>query len=59
MHGTKDNITSCKATREFVRNSSNKTSFIEWEGCYHELHNDLDKEMVFEALLAWLNNQVE
>lgn len=59
MHGTDDNITSCKATREFVRNSSKKTSFIEWEGCYHELHNDLDKDKVFNSLLAWLNNQID
>lgn len=58
MHGTSDNITSCKATREFVRNSSKKTSYIEWENCYHELHNDLDKDNVFESIRNWLNRQV-
>lgn len=58
MHGTADNITSCKTSREFVRNSGARTSFLEWEGCYHELHNDLDKELVFEALLDWLNQQI-
>ncbi|MBN1597262.1 MAG: lysophospholipase [Bacteroidales bacterium] len=32
MHGTDDRITSCKSSRNFVRNSGNKTSYIEWEG---------------------------
>ena len=58
MHGSADNITSCKATREFVRNSSNKTTYIEWQDGYHELHNDLHKEEVLETLLNWLNQQV-
>jgi alpha-beta hydrolase superfamily lysophospholipase len=57
MHGNADNITSCKTTREFVRNASNKTTYIEWENGYHELHNDLDKEKVFDSLLDWLNQQ--
>ncbi len=59
MHGNGDNLTSCKATSEFVRNSSKKTSYIEWEGSYHELHHDLDKDKVFESLLSWLNRHIE
>jgi alpha-beta hydrolase superfamily lysophospholipase len=59
MHGTQDNVTSCKATREFVRNASNRTTFIEWEGGYHELHHDLDSEKVFESLATWLNMLVD
>ena len=58
MHGEADNLTSCKATRDFVRNSSEKTSYIEWEGGFHELHNDIEKENVFEKLLEWLNKHI-
>ncbi len=54
MHGNSDNITSCKASRNFVRNASDRTTYIEWEGGYHELHNDLNRDEVFESLLAWL-----
>ena len=55
MHGSDDNIVSCQASNNFVRNASELTTFIEWEGGYHELHNDLDHEKVFGSLLAWLN----
>lgn len=59
MHGSGDQITSCQATREFIRNSSDKTTFVEFEGGYHELHNDLDRDKVFTELLQWLNEQID
>lgn len=59
MHGTDDQITSCQATREFIRNASDKTSFVEFEGGYHELHNDLDRDNVFAQLLDWLNEHIK
>jgi alpha-beta hydrolase superfamily lysophospholipase len=55
MHGSEDNVTSCAATRRFVQNTSSSTSYIEWEGSYHELHNDLDRDKVFNSILDWLN----
>jgi alpha-beta hydrolase superfamily lysophospholipase len=58
MHGNDDRITSCKASRNFVRNCSERTSFIEWEGGYHELHFDLDHEKVFGSILDWLNAHI-
>ena len=58
MHGSEDNITSCKTVRNFVRNASDKTTYIEWEGGYHELHNDIDYEEVFDSMLRWLNKQL-
>ena len=58
MHGCEDKITSCKTSRNFVRNSSDKTIFIEWPGGYHELHNDLDRDKVFDSLISWLNKNI-
>ncbi len=58
MHGTADNITSCNASRDFVMNAGKKTTFVEVEGGYHELHNDSDKENVFNTILNWLNDQL-
>jgi acylglycerol lipase len=58
MHGNGDELTSYKATREFVRNASDKTTYVEWEGGYHELHNDIDKEKVLETVVDWLNKFV-
>jgi len=58
MHGNSDRIASCRTTRDFVRNSGRKTTFIEWEGGYHELHMDLDREKVFTAIQEWINQFV-
>jgi len=59
MHGTGDRITSFKASRNFVRNAGERTTFIEWSGCYHELHNDIDRDKVFDALVSWLELYTE
>jgi acylglycerol lipase len=58
MHGTGDNITSFKASSDFVMNSGDKTTFIEIEGGYHELHNDIDREKVFTHIIEWLNAHI-
>lgn len=58
MHGSGDQITSCNATRDFICNASYKTTFVEWKGGYHELHNDIDRDKVFIQLMAWLDEQI-
>ncbi len=55
MHGTLDKVTSCRASEVFTMNTSEKTTFKEWEGNFHELHNDLDADKVFRYVLNWLN----
>jgi len=57
MHGSTDPITSCKQTRSFVMNAGNLTTYKEWPGCFHELHNDNLAGEVFRFLVDWLNNQ--
>jgi alpha-beta hydrolase superfamily lysophospholipase len=29
-----------------------------WEGGYHELHNELFKQDVFEFIVNWINKQI-
>jgi alpha-beta hydrolase superfamily lysophospholipase len=55
MHGTADRITSFKASKEFVMNSSKRTTFREWTGHYHDLHNDTDADEVFGYVTEWLD----
>ncbi len=57
MHGSADRITSCRQTREFVQNSGGRTTYREWPGAMHELHNDICREEVFQFLTDWLNRQ--
>jgi alpha-beta hydrolase superfamily lysophospholipase len=58
MHGSGDQITSVKQTRNFVRNAGNRTIYKEWPGYYHELHNDTGAGEVFSFLLDWLERQI-
>ena len=57
MHGSNDDFTSCKASGEFVRNTSRKTRFIEWQGGYHALHTGCMQEEVLQSVIDWLNQQ--
>ncbi len=57
MHGNADPITSFRETAGFVRNAGNHTTFKQWPGAYHELHNEPNEQEVFNYFLNWLNNQ--
>jgi acylglycerol lipase len=54
MHGTSDKITSWHASAKFSKYTNKKnTTFKSWEGAYHDLHNEPDKEMIFDYILHW------
>ena len=55
MHGTGDQIISIEGTRDFLKKSSGNITFKEWEGAYHEIHNETNKEEVLQYALDWMN----
>lgn len=58
MHGGDDPITSCRQTRSFVMNAGSLTTYREWPGCFHELHQDSKADEVFRFIMEWMNNKV-
>jgi alpha-beta hydrolase superfamily lysophospholipase len=54
MHGGADKITSPAATKEFFGRVAGEVAYHEWAGLYHEIHNEKEKEEVFEYTLAWM-----
>lgn len=58
LHGNSDNITSHKASYEFSRKNIKKITFKLWEGCYHELHNEINKVEVADFIITWVNQQL-
>lgn len=54
MHGTADQVTSWKASRNYVRNTTQRTHLKLWDEAYHELHNEVNREEVFQYLRNWL-----
>jgi acylglycerol lipase len=59
IHGDADKLTSYKGTEAFAARAINcEYSINIVEGGYHELHNDPEKEELFDYLLEWLNAKI-
>lgn len=57
MHGSEDLICSPDGSREFAAKAS-LTDLKIWDGGYHELHNELFRNEVFEWLISWINKTI-
>ncbi len=58
LHGTEDRLIDHKATIAFHENTSVTTLEL-FEGGYHELHNDLDKEKMLDLVSDWVVAQLK
>lgn len=61
QHGNDDKITSYKASKEFVEKAEDlkkDVSYKEWDGMYHELHNEIEKDEVFEFVNEWIEKKL-
>ncbi len=59
MHGSLDQLTSCKATQSFARHSGPNTKFKQWRGMFHDLYNDPNNEIVFQYVVSWISRTIE
>jgi alpha-beta hydrolase superfamily lysophospholipase len=55
MHGSADRLTSAAASREFAAKIKRGCTFKQWDGLYHEIHNELDRQEVFAFMNGWLS----
>jgi acylglycerol lipase len=59
MHGTEDRLASVDATRRvFERIGAADKELVIYEGFYHELFNEPEKQEVFERVTAWVDKRV-
>ncbi|MFM6924866.1 MAG: alpha/beta hydrolase, partial [Ferruginibacter sp.] len=54
MHGLMDRITSYKGTAAFARNNPELVELKLWDGLCHEIHNEPEKQQVFDHMAGWL-----
>lgn len=60
LHGTDDHITDPDGSRElYARAGSTDKTLNLYEGLYHELLNEVEKERVMADIVAWLDARVE
>jgi alpha-beta hydrolase superfamily lysophospholipase len=55
MHGDADRLTSAEASREFAERAGDKVTLKIWEGAFHEIHNEPEKEAVFQTMITWMD----
>lgn len=59
MHGSDDKITSPVASQMVAGNCKELIEYVEWPGCYHELHNENIRGELAKTAINWLNNRLE
>ncbi|MCB0570294.1 MAG: lysophospholipase [Phaeodactylibacter sp.] len=59
MHGSEDHIVSPEGSRDFSRRAQGEVTYREWEGLYHEIHNEREQQEVFDFTLHWLQGHME
>ncbi len=58
MHGSQDRLTSVAASRDFAARAGDRCTLKIWDGFYHEVHNEPEKDEVIAFMVAWLNNRL-
>ena len=59
MHGTADKLTDPKGSQALYENASSADKTIKlWDGLFHEIHNEPEKEEVIAEALAWMDARV-
>ena len=58
LQGTGDHLVSPAATREFAAGLTGDVTYREWDGWYHELHNEPGKAEVIQTMVDWLNTKM-
>jgi alpha-beta hydrolase superfamily lysophospholipase len=53
QHGNADSLTSHNASAKFATRGKN-IQFKSWPDCYHELHNEPEREEIFDFTLNWI-----
>jgi alpha-beta hydrolase superfamily lysophospholipase len=59
LHGGADPICLSEGARQFVTQTPpGRVEYREYPGLYHEIHNEPEKEQVFQDVEAWLHGQL-
>jgi alpha-beta hydrolase superfamily lysophospholipase len=58
MHSKADPICDYEASKRFADNNAAIT-FKTWDNLYHEIHNEPEKEEVFEVVYAWMESRLK
>lgn len=58
MHGREDQITCHRASEKFAKQAGSLCTLKLWEGLYHEIHNELNKQEVLDEITGWMKGRL-
>ena len=58
MHGAADQLTYPSGSQEFARRVPGSCTLRLWDGLYHEIHNEPEKEQVIAEMIRWMDNEL-
>jgi alpha-beta hydrolase superfamily lysophospholipase len=58
LHGKADRIAFPAGSIEFAQAAGDKCKLLLWDGAYHELHNEPEKNEVFKTMTTWMDARV-
>lgn len=58
MQGSKDMLVSPPMTDQFAKGFKGDLTYKVWEGMYHELHNEPEKQHVLDTITGWLDQHM-
>lgn len=59
MHGTGDGLTSHLASREFAALRPDLITYKEFNGLYHEMHHEKERQQIFDSMLQWIEEKLQ
>ncbi len=58
MSGTCDHLVSLEAIRKFSAQANHIITIKEWDGMFHEIHNEPEKAEVFDFTIKWIKSKL-
>ncbi len=58
LQGSADRLVNPMGAKQFAPKVKNNIRFKQFDGWYHELHNEVEKEIVLHEMVAWVDEQL-
>lgn len=58
MFGTADHLVNLTTIRDFAAHVNQNATIKEWDGLYHEIHNEPEKTEVFDFTIKWIKSKL-
>jgi alpha-beta hydrolase superfamily lysophospholipase len=58
MHGSGDRLTSAEASRSFASRAGSRCTLRIWEGLFHELHFETERDLVLRYIRDWIGHAI-